>query len=144
GWSGCADLAREVVRLASLGRHSQPLCRAGTPVFTQVETIATRLYGAKSVVAAPEAEAEEKRLEPLGETTGPVCIAKTPLSLSDDPHKPGRPRDFSVRVVRLVRSAGAGFTVAYLGTIETMPGLPATPAAEEIDVLPDGTVTGIR
>lgn len=144
GWSGCLDLAREVVRLGTLEKHSHPLSPPGTPMLEQVRTIATRLYGAADALASPEVEAEAKQLEAIGEATGPVCIAKTPLSLSDDPKRRGRPRDFTVRIVRLARSAGAGFTVAYLGSIEAMPGLPAKPSSEEIDVTPAGEIIGIR
>jgi len=144
GWAGCLDLAREAVRIGGLGKHSHPLSPPGTPVLSQVRTIATRLYGAGDAIATPEAEEEARQLEAIGEATGPVCVAKTPLSLSDDPKRRGRPRDFSVRVVRLARSAGAGFTVAYLGSIEAMPGLPVKPSAEEIDVTADGEVTGIH
>ncbi|HTW54884.1 MAG TPA: formate--tetrahydrofolate ligase [Thermoplasmata archaeon] len=142
GWSGCADLAREVVRVADLGQKSHPISPPGTPVMEQVTAIATRLYGASTIVVAPEAEANRAHLESIGEGGGPVCVAKTPLSLSDDAHRHGRPRDFAVRVARLTRSAGAGFTVVYLGAVETMPGLPARPAAEEIDLAPDGSITG--
>ena len=92
----------------------------------------------------PDALEDLATLERIRETEGPVCIAKTPLSLSDNPHVLGRPRDFNVTVDRLTRSAGAGFTVAYLGTIETMPGLPSRPAAEEIDLTPDGKVVGVH
>jgi formate--tetrahydrofolate ligase len=144
GGDGSLDLARAVERAAGLGRRSHPLSPPGTPVPRQVEVIATRLYGAREVVLSPEAMGDLELLERLGEQSGPVCTAKTPLSLSDDPHRRGRPRDYPVHVGRLSRSAGAGFTVVYLGTIETMPGLPDRPAAEEIDVTPDGAVTGIR
>ena len=71
-------------------------------------------------------------------------MAKTPLSLSDDPKKLGRPRDFTVQVRHVDRSAGAGFTVVRLGSVETMPGLRAHPASERIDLSPDGTIVGLN
>lgn len=144
GGKGTVDLARAVEAAAALGRQSRPVNPPGTPVFEQIETIATRLYGASHVNRTPEALADLELLKRLGELDGPVCIAKTPLSLSDNPHVLGRPRDFNVTVDRLTRSAGAGFTVAYLGTIETMPGLPTRPAAEEIDLTADGKVVGVH
>jgi formate--tetrahydrofolate ligase len=144
GPKGMVDLARAVEAAAALGRKSHPVNPPGTPVFEQLETLATRLYGASHVNRTPEALADFDLLTRLGETDGPVCVAKTPLSLSDNPHMLGRPRDFNVTVDRLTRSAGAGFTVAYLGTIETMPGLPTRPAAEEIDLTPDGKVVGVH
>jgi formate--tetrahydrofolate ligase len=138
------DLARAVVAAAGLGRRSKPVYPPGTPVLDQLDTLATRLYGATHVNRTPEALEDLELLKRLHELDGPVCVAKTPLSLSDNPHMLGRPREFNVTVDRLTRSAGAGFTVAYLGTIETMPGLPTKPSAEEIDITPDGTVTGVH
>lgn len=144
GGEGSVDLARSVEAAAALGRQSRPVNPPETPIFEQVETIATRLYGASHVNRTPEAIADRELLERIGELEGPVCVAKTPLSLSDNPHVLGRPRDFNVTADRLTRSAGAGFTVVYLGTIETMPGLPTRPAAEEIDLTPDGRVVGVH
>ena len=144
GGKGTVDLAQAVVAAAGLGRQSHPVNPAGTPVFDQIERIATQLYGASHVNRTPEALHDLELLTRIGEAAGPVCIAKTPLSLSDNPHMLGRPRDFNVTVDRLTRSAGAGFTVAYLGTIETMPGLPTRPAAEEIDLTSDGKVVGVH
>jgi len=142
GGAGTEELARAVERAASLGRRSKPLYPAETPVPRQVEIIATRLYGADGTDEAPEAKEGLARLQEIDEVEGPVCMAKTPLSLSDDPKRLNRPRGYRVTVHRYVRAAGAGFTVALLGTIETMPGLPARPASEEIDILPDGSITG--
>ena len=144
GGKGMVELARAVVSAASLGRKSKPVYPPGTPVLDQLETLATRLYGASHVNRTPEAIADLDLLKRLKEVDGPVCVAKTPLSLSDNPHMLGRPRDFNVTVDRFTRSAGAGFTVAYLGTIETMPGLPTRPSAEEIDLTPDGQVVGVH
>ncbi|HYA11099.1 MAG TPA: formate--tetrahydrofolate ligase [Thermoplasmata archaeon] len=142
GGAGVEDLARAVQRVAALGRHTRPLYPVGTPILRQVELIATRLYGADGVDEAPEATEGRARLERLGEAAGPVCMAKTPLSLSDDAKRLNLPRGYRVTVHRYARSAGAGFTVSYLGAIETMPGLPAHPASEEIDITPDGEITG--
>ncbi len=144
GGPGMEALAREVVRCTGLGRRSHPLYPPGTPLLRQVELIATRLYGADGADEVAEATVGRQGLEQLGETTGPVCMAKTPLSLSDDPKRLNRPRGYRVKVRRYARSAGAGFTVAYLGAIETMPGLPAHPASEEIGISDDGQITGAR
>ncbi len=144
GGDGSVNLARAVEKAAKLGRQSRPVSPPSTPIFEQVEAIATRLYGAAHVNRTPEALADLELLTRIRELDGPVCVAKTPLSLSDNPHVVGRPRDFNVTVDRLTRSAGAGFTVVYLGTIETMPGLPTKPSAEEIDLTPDGKVVGVH
>ena len=144
GGKGMVDLARAVEAAAGLGRRSKPLNPPGTPVFEQIDTLASRLYGAAHVNRTPEAIEDYELLKRLKEVDGPVCVAKTPLSLSDNPRVLGRPRDFNVTVDRLTRSAGAGFTVAYLGTIETMPGLPSRPSAEDIDLSPEGEVLGVH
>jgi formate--tetrahydrofolate ligase len=144
GGAGVQELARAVGSTAALGRKSRPLYPAGTPVLRQAEVIATRLYGADGVDEAPEAAEGRSRLEGIDELGGPVCMAKTPLSLSDDVHRLNRPRGYRVTVHRYARAAGAGFTVAFLGAIETMPGLPARPVAESIDITPDGAISGAR
>ncbi len=144
GGDGCVDLARSVERLLALGRRSRPLSPPGTPPLEQLRTIATRLYGADGVRVLDEATRDLEQLAAIRELDGPICVAKTPSSLSDDPHRRNRPRGFSVTLDRWTRSAGAGFTVGYLGPIETMPGLPTNPAAETIDVDPDGRVVGVR
>ena len=79
----------------------------------------------------------------MGEAVGAVCIAKTPRSLSDDPTLRGRPTGFRIQVRRFERWSGAGFTVALLHGIITIPGLPEHPSAESIDLTPDGIVTGV-
>jgi len=144
GGAGCVELAKAVERSAGLGRQSKPLYPAGTPPIRQIELIATKLYGAAAVVESPEATEDLAHLEHIGELAGPVCVAKTPLSLSDSPKLLNRPTGFTVTVHRLTRSAGAGFTVGLLGTIETMPGLPKRPSAEDIDLTADGKITGVH
>ena len=84
-----------------------------------------------------------KKLKELGMDNLPVCMAKTQYSLSDDAKKLGRPTGFTVNVREIYPSAGAGFVVAVLGNIMTMPGLPKHPAAENIDVTDDGKITGL-
>jgi formate--tetrahydrofolate ligase len=143
GGAGCVELARTVERLAALGQRSHPLCSPDIGPAEQVRTIVTRLYGGAGISSSPEAERDLEELGRIGELGGPVCVAKTPLSLSDDPHHVGRPRGFVSQVHRYTRSAGAGFTVAHLGTIETMPGLPTHPAADRIDVSLDGRILGL-
>ena len=73
----------------------------------------------------------------------PVCISKTPSSLSDDPSKTGVPEDWTLTVTELSPSAGAGFVVVLTGDVLTMPGLPADPAAAHIDIDEDGSVNGL-
>ena len=82
-------------------------------------------------------------LEETGYGNLPICVAKTPKSLSDHARLHGRPRDFTITVTELRISAGAGFVVVICGDIVTMPGLPKVPAAARIQVGPDGTATGL-
>jgi formate--tetrahydrofolate ligase len=84
-----------------------------------------------------------KEIEELGLDKMPVCMAKTQYSLSDDPTKLGRPKNFKITVKELRISAGAGFIVALTGDILTMPGLPKKPAAENMDIDVNGKITGL-
>ena len=144
GGAGGLELAHAVEAAAARGHKSRPLYPADAPPLRQLEIISTRLYGAAGVAQSSEAAEDLAHLEAIGELAGPICVAKTPLSLSDDPHLRNRPRGFTPTVHRWLRSAGAGFTVALLGTIETMPGLPTHPAAEGIDLTDDGEILGVR
>ncbi len=83
------------------------------------------------------------RARELGYGALPICMAKTQLSLSDDPTIPGRPRDFTVTVREVRVCAGAGFLVALTGDMMTMPGLPKVPASRAIRLLPDGRIKGL-
>ncbi len=143
GGAGAVDLARAVRAVAALGRRSRPLLPPGAGPAEQLRAIVTRLYGGAGIAASAAAEEELAEMVRLGESQGPVCVAKTPLSLSHDPNLLGRPRGFVAPVKRYTRWAGAGFTVAYLGPVTTMPGLPAHPSSERIDVEADGTIVGL-
>jgi formate--tetrahydrofolate ligase len=143
GADGALDLARRVAATDDAAARGRPLYPDGTPISEAIRTVATTLYGASDVHFAPQFDEDLKRLSRYGELAGPVCIAKTPLSLTDDPKRVGPVTDFVPTVRRLWRAAGAGFTVAYLGTIETMPGLPSHPLADQIDLTDDGRVTGL-
>ncbi len=109
----------------------------------KIETIAKEIYGADGVTYSAAAKKELQRITALGMGDFPVCIAKTQYSLSDDQKKLGKPSDFTVNVREVYASAGAGFVVAVLGSIMTMPGLPKVPAANNIDVDDNGTITGL-
>ncbi|MGA8543516.1 MAG: formate--tetrahydrofolate ligase [Thermoplasmata archaeon] len=143
GGGGAEPLAQLVIEASGRGQRSRGLYGPTATVETVLDTVAKKLYGADGVDLAPEALADLERIRTLGEATGPVCIAKTPRSLSDDVQKRGRPSGFRVSVHRLERWSGAGFTVALLGGIITMPGLPEHPAAMSIDLTADGKVVGV-
>lgn len=109
----------------------------------KLRAVARTLYGAEDVDLTPEATEQLARLAAAGYDGLPVCVAKTHLSLSDDPKAGGDPRGFRATVRELRLSAGAGFVVALMGHMLTMPGLPADPAAKHIRIAPDGRVRGL-
>jgi formate--tetrahydrofolate ligase len=112
-------------------------------VYEKVHKVCKDMYGADDVAFTKEAEHDLKTVTSLGLDKLPVCIAKAPSSLSDDPLLHGRPRDFEVTVRNIQVSAGAGFLIILTGKIMRMPGLPKRPMAEQIELLPDGTVVGV-
>lgn len=109
----------------------------------KMETIAKEIYGAGEVVFDPAVEKQITRIEGLGFSSLPVCMAKNQYSLSDDKSILGRPENFPIHIRDVYVSAGAGFVVAITGTIMTMPGLPKVPAAERIDVDDRGKITSL-
>ncbi len=121
-------------------RYAYPL---DAPLRDKIGAVASKIYRAAGVSYAPAAAKTLAELEAMGYGGLPVCIAKTQYSFSDDASLTGAPEGFtlSVREVRL--AAGAGFVVVICGSIMTMPGLPKTPAAVNIDVDPDGKITGL-
>ena len=143
GGDGGIELAKKVLKSMEGTNNYRPLYALDLPLKEKIELIAERVYGAAGVDFTDSARSVLADLEAGGYGTLPVCMAKTQMSLSDDPQKVGRPRGWrlSVREVRL--SAGAGFVVPICGTIMTMPGLPRTPAAEMIDIDDQGNITGL-
>jgi len=143
GSAGAEELARVVLNTMEKKPSSfHPLYELDQPLTGKIETIARMIYGADRVNYTLEAEKSLDMLEKLGFGNLPVCMAKTQHSLSDDALLLGRPRGFRITVRDAGVSAGAGFVVVYTGTIMTMPGLPASPAAERIG-LKDGRVAGL-
>ena len=143
GGEGGEDLAQEVIRLTE-ERNDFSFCYdEKLPLKDKINAIVTRVYGGDGVAYTPEAEAEIERLNSLGFSQLPVCIAKTQYSFSDDAKKLGAPEGFTVTVRSVKVSAGAGFVVVLTGNILTMPGLPKRPAAENIDVDDSGRIVGL-
>ena len=109
----------------------------------KVAAVARTIYGASDVVFGRTAQKELQQVNRLGYQGLPICIAKTHLSLSDDPRRIGPPRDFVLPVESVRIAAGAGYLLALAGDIVTMPGLPRKPAAHVVDISDDGEVVGI-
>jgi formate--tetrahydrofolate ligase len=145
GGIGAIDLARAVIKAAQ-GETSelQPVYALSDSVEDKICKVATRVYGADDVEFDGSARKQIAKAVELGYGELPVCIAKVPGSLSDDPKKFGRPTDFTITVRGVQINAGAGFLVVLTGDIFRMPGLPREPAASGIDLLPDGTITGVE
>jgi formate--tetrahydrofolate ligase len=145
GAAGAEDLARQVIRLCDANGTpgATPVYPDTLPLLAKIEAIATRVYGAGGVSADDKVRQLLKDWEAAGHGHFPVCIAKTQYSFSTDPDARGAPGGhlLPVREVRL--SAGAGFIVAICGEIMTMPGLPASPAAERIDIDDAGNISGL-
>ena len=112
-------------------------------VAEKVEAIARRVYHADGVDFTGPARRQMAQLEEQGFGGLPICMAKTQYSFTDDQTRLGAPEGFRITVRNLRVSAGAGFIVALTGDIMTMPGLPKVPAAEKIDVTPDGRIVGL-
>ena len=120
-----------------------PLYALDQPLEEKVEILARRIYGADGVDFSSEAQAQLRHIANLGYGGLPICVAKTPASLSDDPKSTGRPTGFRLHVKGARVSAGAGFVVIYTGSIMTMPGLPKRPAAQDIDIDRHGSISGL-
>lgn len=112
-------------------------------IETKVTKIVQKIYGGKGVAFSKKALTQMKNFEENGWGNLPICMAKTQYSLSDDPSLLGRPFDFIVTIREFVPKLGAGFIVALTGDVMTMPGLPKQPAALNMDVAEDGTVSGL-
>jgi formate--tetrahydrofolate ligase len=145
GGDGAVELARAALRVVKKNqrRRLRFLYSLDQPLDKKIESVARHLYGADGVKLDRGAQSDLDLLNRHGFANLPVCIAKTPLSLSDDPTLRGRPRNFHLSVNELRLAAGAGFVVAICGQIVTMPGLPKVPAAARIKVLPNGRATGL-
>jgi formate--tetrahydrofolate ligase len=143
GAKGAEALARCVAALADGGSAAfKPLYPDEMPLWEKVKTIATEIYGASDISANATARRQFLDLEAAGYGRLPVCIAKTPYSFSADPTLLGAPSGHVAPIRELRLRAGAGFVVAVVGDIMTMPGLPRRPAAESIG-LAQGAVQGL-
>lgn len=145
GGSGALDLARAVLEAGEEGAPGfRLLYPDDTPLSQKLETVATRVYGASGLELTRAAAAQIAELEGLGYGRLPVCVAKTPFSFSHDPLLGPNPRGFRLPVREVRLAAGAGFVTAVTGDVQLIPGLPARPAAEEIDIGAEGRVVGLR
>ncbi|MFN5134419.1 MAG: formate--tetrahydrofolate ligase [Chitinophagaceae bacterium] len=144
GGKGCAQLASVVASsIARKENHFRTLYQWNTGIEEKIQNIASKIYGAGAVEYTPKAKTQLKKIKSLGFEHMPICMAKTPRSLSDDENKRGRPQNFIVTVREFEFAAGAGFVIPLLGDVMRMPGLPAEPSAEKIDIDEEGRVVGL-
>jgi len=143
GGDGAVDLANAVVTACEKPNTFNYLTPDGTPLVEQIQTIATRIYGATGIDLQMQAQKDLERMNKLGLGTAPVCMAKTQMSLSHDPALRNRPSGFILPVRSLVASAGAGFVIALCGDMQRMPGLGKTPAFQKMDIDEHGNTYGL-
>ncbi|MFQ6053740.1 MAG: formate--tetrahydrofolate ligase, partial [Candidatus Bathyarchaeia archaeon] len=146
GGEGSVELARLVLNeLQTKKADFRFLYPLDMPVEEKIRTIATSMYGVADIQLLPEARKALRRIEKLGFDEMPICMAKTPLSLTDKEHLRGLPPEgYVLPITNLKPLTGAGFIVAYCGDINTMPALPSRPAAEGMDIDEEGRITGLR
>lgn len=144
GGKGAEELAGIVAEVAeNCSSSMKPLYDWNWSVEKKIETIAKEIYGARAIDYTAQAKKDLKVVAELGLDDKAVCMAKTQKSLSDNPKLLGRPENFVVTVREIEIAAGAGFIVPITGNIMRMPGLPGTPAAENIDIDEEGNISGL-
>ena len=144
GGEGGRELALAVLEtIETMPSGFEPIYELDLPIPTKIETIAKEIYGASKITILPKVYKTIQKIEDIGLSDLPICMAKNPYSLSDDPTLLGRPTDFTITISDMRVSAGAGFIVALTGDVMTMPGLPKQPAANSIDIDKDGKIKGL-
>lgn len=145
GGAGATELAQKV--LDKIDNQTAPDFKFSysneQSISAKIDNIAKNIYGANNVIISESARETLQRISAYGYDSLPLCMAKTPLSLSDNPKQLGRPENFSISVRAVTVSAGAGFVVVLTGNIMKMPGLPKKPAAERFDIDDNGRITGL-
>ena len=135
GGLGGVDLAEKVVKaVEGNDKELQLLYKDEASITEKIETVCREIYGADGVNFSDEVKAEIARIESLGFKHLPVCMAKTPASLTDNAKIKGRPTGFNITINDVKLRSGAGFVVAYANKVLTMPGLPKVPSALNIDI----------
>lgn len=144
GGAGAIELAQTVMDAAGApGGAFRPLYQLNDSIPEKVQAVASKMYGAREVSYTRVAVRDLQEIDRLGYSALPVCIAKTPSSLSDDPKLRGRPKGFEITVQDVQLNSGAGFVVVLTGDIIRMPGLPREPIANAVDLV-DGEIIGLK
>ena len=144
GGAGAEDLAKKVAKAAEANTTQfKPQYQREDSIVSKIEALAKNIYGADGVNFSGKAKKDLRTISKLGLNHLPVCVAKTQKSLSDNAALLGRPRGFRITVREIEIAAGAGFVVPITGAMMRMPGLPATPSSENIDIDKDGNISGL-
>ena len=143
GGAGAAELAEMIVSACEMPNDFRLLYPDDMSIKDKIETIATEIYRADGVDYAPIASRKIRQFEDQGLRQLPICMAKTHLSLSDNPKLKGAPDGFRITITDIRASAGAGFIYPLCGDVRTMPGLGRSPAAMNVDIDEDGKVVGL-
>jgi formate--tetrahydrofolate ligase len=143
GGKGAVDVAKEVVELCEHPNYFKFTYEEKESLWDKMRAVATKIYGAADITADSKVRGQIKQLQDAGYGHYPVCVAKTQYSFSTDPKLRGAPTGHVVNIREVRLAAGAEFIVMICGDIMTMPGLPVTPAANNIDVSDDGKITGL-
>ena len=143
GGAGGKEMAHAIVDLCEEPSKLTHPYELEDTIEEKISKVVQKVYGGVGVSWSKEAVRSLRRMERLGFTDLPVCMAKTQYSLSDNPKLLGRPEGFEIAVQDLTVSAGAGFIVVLTGDVMKMPGLPKTPSAESIDIDSKGKITGL-
>ena len=144
GGDGSMELAEQVIGSVESGKNDfKPLYEWNSSVKEKIDTIAKEIYGASEVEYAFKAKRDLNAIERIGLGRLPICVAKTQKSFSDDEKQLGRPEGFTLTIREFEIAAGAGFLIPIAGKMMRMPGLPAVPASEGMDIDNDGKITGL-
>ncbi|CAM3929458.1 formate--tetrahydrofolate ligase [Flavobacterium cucumis] len=144
GGKGSAEVAQKVIAEIEKGTANyKPLYQSSDSIEHKINVVAKTIYGANSVEFSPKSKTQLKMINDLGFGHFSICMAKTPASFSDNEKLIGRPANFDITVREFEISSGAGFVVPLLGDVMRMPGLPAIPNAERIDIDNEGRITGL-
>ncbi len=143
GGKGSLALANKVIKACNQENDFRFIYDNNTSIYQKIDIIAKEIYGADGVNYTNEAKDHIDKFIKLGANKMPVCMAKTPYSLTDNKDILGRPKNFRIKVTSAGLSNGAGFVVLRLGDIMTMPGLSKNPAAYNIDVDKNGKIKGL-
>lgn len=143
GGAGATELANELVKACDNDDPFIPLYNDEDDFMVKLNSVVKKIYGGKDVVLSSKAKKQSTELKKRGWDKLPICIAKTQYSFTDDAKQLGAPKDFTINVRELQPKLGAGFIVVLTGKVLTMPGLPTHPAALDMDIQNDGTITGL-